>query len=78
MEKEKLKSMEEKLREDYKISIETNNKGHAIGFYNEMDEIIKSFYDFPEGKFTIRKTGAGGFFWWNYDAKQDATKEKDI
>jgi len=59
------KSMSDKLKEDYERAQRQKNRGHAIGFYNEGD-VINETYEFPKGKFTIRKRH-DNFFWWNYD-----------
>ena len=67
----KPKSMLEKLEEDYTRSQKTElgrtiNKGHAIGFYNELNENLSNCYEFTNGRFTIRKR-CENFIWWDYN-----------
>ena len=64
--------MSEKLKEDYERSQKDKNRGHAIGFYNELNEAVKDNYEFEDkrlgkGKFTL-KSKQDNFFWWDYDA----------
>ena len=71
----KVKSMHEKLKEDYQRSVENRTGGHMIGFYNETCEEIKGMYRFEKGLYTLRKKN-GNFFWWDYGA--EAKKKEKI
>lgn len=73
----KAKSMLEKLKEDYERSEKQGNKGHAIGFYDEIGEPIKPKYEFPKGKYAIRAS-SNNFFWWNYQANENERKGEQI
>jgi len=61
----KLRSMFEKLQEDYKRSDSQGNGGHVIGFYREKSENIRAMYRFQKGLYTLRSM-QGDFFWWDY------------
>ena len=64
--------MLDKLKEDYERSQRDKNRGHAIGFYNELNEQVNKIYEFEDKKFGkgkfILKLSSDNFFWWNYDA----------
>lgn len=64
-------SMLEKLTRHYMWCEQLGIKGHAVGYYAEKFELIKAEYEFPNGKFTLkRKTET--FFLWHYDGKNQA------
>ncbi len=62
------KTMIEKLSEHYVWCMKHGNGGHAVGFYSETEERIRSEYEFPSGKFTLKKKEER-FFLWNYDLR---------
>jgi len=49
-----MKSILDKLLEDYLITIKLGNGGHAAGYYNELDEKIQERYEFEKGVFTTK------------------------
>ena len=62
--------MEEKLERHYETTLGLGNGGHAVGFYAEPGEEIKSEYVFEKGKFVkniIRDSDSGSFVLFGYD-----------
>jgi len=49
-----MKSILDKLLEDYRITINLGNGGHAAGYYNEINEKIQERYEFEKGVYTIK------------------------
>ena len=62
-----MKSMLEKLTEDYDMTIGYGNGGHAVGFYQEDPaELIPEIFKFEKGRYTLRRRNE--FYWeWGYD-----------
>lgn len=49
-----MKTISDKLKEDYDITIKLGNGGYAAGYYNELNEKIEEVYEFEKGIFTIK------------------------
>ncbi len=66
------RSMLEQLTEHYEWNLKMENGGHAVGYYSKIAEKIKSEYQFPKGKFVLKRKDER-FFLWHYDpiATQD-------
>ena len=60
------KSMLEKLTGHYEWCLTVGNGGHAVGYYSEISEKVRSEYVFTKGKFTLRRVD-GRFCRWDYD-----------
>ena len=59
-------SMLEKLNGHYEWCLTVGNGGHAVGYYSEISEKVRSEYVFTKGKFTL-KSVEERFCRWDYD-----------
>ena len=69
MESKRPKTMLEKLTSHYEATLKMGNGGHVVVYPRDnLQEIIRPYYIFPKGKFTL-KSRNDTFFRWDYDIR---------